>query len=283
MRGARRHLDAAIIDAKHEDGLTRVRSEGRDGPRLVAEVAGLQADVDRSGARVPDADGAVLGGREHGAPIVDEGAVRDVGRMRREDLHNVALWQLPHPSSCILRAGEEHLAARVPREPRHALRRALEGDDERTALGVPHAHGAVEPSAREQGAVCTEAERRDGVGVALELAQRRRLADAPHVADVIAAARRYDLGLRGVDGHGEDRPSVRLQLLHAVVLVGRRQLLLGILHVNRRRCDGGGVAVVQKGALVVAQLARAVLWSKHELFCYVQVLESIDLVRKFGS
>ena len=47
MRGARRHLDAAIIDAKHEDGLTRVRSEGRDGPRLVAEVAGLQADVDR--------------------------------------------------------------------------------------------------------------------------------------------------------------------------------------------------------------------------------------------
>lgn len=96
------HLEAAVIDAEHEHRLGGVGGEARDRARLLAEGAGLEAKVDRAGSGVPHADGAVLRGSEDGAAVVDKCAVRDVGRVRAEDLHHVALGQLPHPCGRIL-------------------------------------------------------------------------------------------------------------------------------------------------------------------------------------
>lgn len=118
----------------------------------------------------------------------------------------------------------------MPAKPRHTLRWPLERGDERTALGAPHAHGAVEARAREQCAIGAEAESGDRVRVAFELAERGWLADTPQVADIVATTGSKDLGHGGVDTHGKDSIGVNRQLLHAMVLRGWRQLRLHILH-----------------------------------------------------
>ena len=202
---------------------------------------------------------------------------RDRRRVRREDLHDAALGQLPHPRRRVLRAGEQHGAARVPRHPVDALRRPLERRaDERARVGLPHAHRAVEPARRQQRAVHAERERAHRVRVALEPERRRLGAEPPQVRDVVAAARREHLGVRGVHRDREDGLGVRQQPLRAVVRRRRRERWLRRRHLHAR------VLAALLVEVVAVVLGRRHVGADVDLLAADQVVEGVHLVVGLG-